>query len=662
MRQVGSSFSVFFLLCLALAGCGGGEKENPNPDVGKVSSVQLTPATLSLNLGEVRTSSAQALNNQNQALLRTITFSSSNTNVANVSPAGLVCAGKWDSAFINCTPAQTGTAEITATSDGVVSNKLIVTVHERVTSVTISPASGGCVAQDATVVYTARAFSGTTDITSSAGTFSFFVADNRVVTTAAGDTANTIKLTGQTPGLTQVFASIAGVNSTAIPFLTCPVRRITTSSSTGPETSFTLAVNATATLASTVLDDELRALGAPRISYIATSPQTVTVDFQGNLRASSPGTSTVVAACSPATCNIGLYPVYGNPIVVNVSGTSSSTAYVTSSQPSATPQLIPIDTSNNTAGTAINLPVPVNSMVFNSAGTRAFLGAPDRLVGFDPGANTVTTLTLAARGRVLSVSPDQNRVIQADANNVYVWNHSASQVETLNIPGAVSASWTPEGLKAFIATGTGLYVYSPSAALRNLSAAAVDVEVAKSGRVAFVPTGSATDLRATCNHEVRHTMGFSPPRADLLEVGPDDTVVSIAEPSSFVRAVPSIVNVIGCPVEASSTVQFRAAGQPVTSATQLLLTPNSAKAYLLRGTAAPGLLAHDVAAGTTTAVTLANATSVLRAGANPDSAKVFVAVQEASGGSVRVIDTSNNSEAARIPTTFVPDILAVRPR
>ena len=82
-----------------LSGCSG-TSSNPN----SVTQIILTPATVSLNQGQVTTVSAVAENYAGTVVAADINFSSSNTALAQISSGGLVCAGAWDANIITCTP------------------------------------------------------------------------------------------------------------------------------------------------------------------------------------------------------------------------------------------------------------------------------------------------------------------------------------------------------------------------------------------------------------------------------------------------------------------------------------------------------------------------------------------------------------------------------
>ena len=122
------------------AGCGGSKSANNT-----VAAVKVSPASLSMVAGEVVGLSVSAVNSANANVTTTFTFNSSNTQIATVSPAGNVCAGVWDSAFVVCNGSDaqgnpiSGTAIITATAAGVTSGPVTVAVHPSITSVTIEP-------------------------------------------------------------------------------------------------------------------------------------------------------------------------------------------------------------------------------------------------------------------------------------------------------------------------------------------------------------------------------------------------------------------------------------------------------------------------------------------------------------------------------------------
>src|SRR5579863_3216150 len=97
LRGLAATSSVLSLLLLGA--CGGGNNSSNKP-----TQIVLAPTTLSLNEGAVQGLSAVVEDAAGTSVAADITFTSSNSSIATVSTGGVVCAGLWDSSFINCTP------------------------------------------------------------------------------------------------------------------------------------------------------------------------------------------------------------------------------------------------------------------------------------------------------------------------------------------------------------------------------------------------------------------------------------------------------------------------------------------------------------------------------------------------------------------------------
>ncbi len=180
--------AIFLLL---LAGCGGGSAVNT------VVSISLTPTTLSLNEGGVGGLSAVALDSSGGSVAADITFTSSNSAVATVSSAGLVCGGLWDANFINCNAtigeAGVGQVTITATSGSITATSTVY-VHLKVDRVVTNQLSG-CLSQGQMIPATASAYSTSApgcsqsapcDITSTVGPIGFGSNDLTVAGNSSG--------------------------------------------------------------------------------------------------------------------------------------------------------------------------------------------------------------------------------------------------------------------------------------------------------------------------------------------------------------------------------------------------------------------------------------------------------------------------------------------
>ena len=226
-----------------------------------VAQVTVSPTTLSLIAGEVSTLSATALNSSNGNVVANITFSSSNTKIATISPGGQVCGGVWDSTFVVCNGSDalgnpiSGSTTITATAQGVTSGPISVSVHPSVTSVSVTnlPPVGTCSSTAQTHQFNAQAFHNGVDVTSQVGAITWSSSDNTVVSVDANGLA-----TAKVPGLGGIVANVGLVTSPAAFFKTClPVQLILhLSGDTGaPTESATLNINDTKTLLVDMVDE-----------------------------------------------------------------------------------------------------------------------------------------------------------------------------------------------------------------------------------------------------------------------------------------------------------------------------------------------------------------------------------------------------------------------
>ena len=153
--------AIIFLLAAAMAGCGGSSSASKT-----VVQVTLTPESLSMVAGDVKPTAVSASNSAGGPVSNTtFTYNTSNPQLVTVSPAGQVCAGVWDSIFVVCNGVNasgtqvTGTATITATSAGVTSAPITISVHPSVTSITLTqqPAPGTCLSNLQTFQFAATA-------------------------------------------------------------------------------------------------------------------------------------------------------------------------------------------------------------------------------------------------------------------------------------------------------------------------------------------------------------------------------------------------------------------------------------------------------------------------------------------------------------------------
>ena len=516
---VGTPAIVFFSLAVLVftAGCGGGSS-NKN----LVAQVTLTPASISITSGEVASVSASATDSSSLPVSTVFTFNSSDPHLVTVSPGGQICGGVWDTTFVTCNGLDAsgntlvGTATVTATAAGVTSGPVIVTVHPKVTSVTITnpPAANTCFSGSQTLQLTAQAFNNGNDITKQVGGLSWSSTNPGVVSVDANGLATAV-----TPGLAQIVARAGASSSPGVDFKTCmPVRltlHVPGDPAGQPTVSATMNVKDTKTLEVDMTDENGTVVN--NVPGIRTFSDNIAVaNVVGTtVTAASGGGAGIIAACVPPTCGSGInQPVYSNLFGVTVSGASpATTVYVASKDLAEVSTIIPIDTSKTppVAGNQITLPGHPNSFIFSSNGLSAFIGTDAGLVSLDPVANTVTLSAPEAVGTVLAVSPDGNTAIVSNAPNdpdplnhrLRFFNRTSGALITFILHNAVAAAFTPDNFKAYVGTSDGhIYVFSPALTLQTLSPGGSFTSVAMlpSGPFTFLANSTALNAFNVCDN------------------------------------------------------------------------------------------------------------------------------------------------------------------
>src|SRR5271167_4688065 len=229
--------------------------------VQNVTAIVMTPATVSMNVGQVSKITGVPKNYAAATITADVSYSSSNPSQISISPAGYICAGVWDANFITCTalPGMTGVgqATITATS-GTVTATAPAYSHLQVDQITVNPPTG-CVSVGATPTYSATAYNTTApgcsvaipcDVTSTVGPISFYSTDFTVMS----NNATTGVLTATEPGSTSIYANVAGLNSVPQAALVCPVVSILVHDAASTNTTFNLAPTNTQNLVADVID------------------------------------------------------------------------------------------------------------------------------------------------------------------------------------------------------------------------------------------------------------------------------------------------------------------------------------------------------------------------------------------------------------------------
>jgi Bacterial Ig-like domain (group 2) len=597
----------------ALTGCGGSSSKpgTPVPTI-----ITVSPSVGSLDIGETLSFTASALSSGKTAVNAPITFQSSNPAVLTMATlasgggaaAGLACAGTWDAAAQVCTPGGSGVTQVTATSEGVTSAPVTVYVHQHIDKITVIPQGtppsclSAAPALGQSFAFQAVASSGSQDISATVGPFNWTAVTPAVVQLNAqsvnGVLNGQVTAIAKTPGITQIFASIANTTSVPFNFTTCPVRQITLAVNGTGGTTINAAKGTSSTIAVTAVDTSNGALPISQTSLTWTSsnPTVATVSSAGAVSSLLPGGTTITASCTPPTCNIGFVPaqpIYAaQPISATYTGTNTTahSIYATSTGCSITANcqaaLLPITGTPAALGNGFLLPGIPNSFVFNAAGSKAFLGSKNGLMIFDPAATTGAVTNISSiTGKVLAVSPKGDKIIVSDTtgiNKLFILDTTNNTPVSLLIKGANAAAFSADGLKAFIVasnpnvgtpcTVTGsctLYVYSAQAPLQTIDLTdpsfgpATDVAFLGSGDFGYLARGSGASFLATCDdpgdptHPLPSQLTPVTAAASLLRPLPDGhSLLALAPPNisaitaniSPLPSPPVPPAVIGCPV------------------------------------------------------------------------------------------------------------------
>ncbi len=743
MGRSASVLAVVAILTLlgALSACSSGSSTvSAPPPVPLIISISPSPDT-SMEVGKTVTFTAAPQNGA--ALTETVSYQSSNTAVVTIASTGLACAGSWDSLTAPqvCTPGPVGKAQITATVEGVSSPPTTVYVHQHVDSITISPVPTAttplqtCFSKGQTFTYQATAFSRGVDVTSTVGPFTWQALNSPVVTLnpttptspVAGLLPGQAQATANIPGFTSIFASASGVTSVPFDFNTCLVQSVTLEvNGAVPNGPVTMAQGGSQNITVMVVDTRETAITDVPLTWCSSQPALVTVGANCTTNTASSvlatgtlaGGATITASCTPPSCNVGvfptlpIYPQSAIDVVVNPTGTSAaaaSPAWVTSTGcgliDGCVSQLVsvtPAATAAAAVSAPLDLPATPNSLLFNSGGTKAYLGT-DRgnlgtkgLMVFDPTVTppTVTQFTSAA-GKVLAVSPDGNKVILSDTketpNQVFVFDTTTNSPVAFRIDGATAAAFSPDSLKAFIIADSTLYVYSKLDALQTipLNAPATDVAFLANGMFGYMAGGdpAGVTFHATCDDPTAPTIDHvNVPNATVIQASPDGkTMIAVSPPNiqtftATVSGMPSPSFLNGCPTPRGFLVPANTPGTAVNLGQanfipkQLIISPDGNTAYLLASNVS-SILVFNIVNRTTFPLALTGNAAPVQASLAPDGSKLLVA---ASDGVVHIVDTTIDADIQQIPfpqnlaalqgglcrnVNFVcnPDLIAVRP-
>jgi hypothetical protein len=434
-------------------------------------------------------------------------------------------------------------------------------------------AANFCLSQNQVQTLQAKAYSQGVEITGSVGPFTWTEINPTVgkitpIVTASDNVAtNQATVSPGIPGQTQVVATASGVSSQPYYFETCPVQCIAlelgvNGSQRSGATSFFTTKGTSETITATAVDVQGCIVPKPPLTWVSSSPAALSAGGTTGCAAgttcaittSQPGVAAITASCSPPTCNVGFplnpatlpapyipQPVYPITAISGlVTGATSSTSVLATSQDcysdaQCTVGLYNVATSTNLPGPASQMPTPPNSLMFDPAGDRAYMGSEFGAFAVNPanvGSSSGAFTQLAApgttqglvTGKVIAVSQNGNLAIFSDTlstpNQVYVVSSAPPSTTPLNINNASTAAFSPDGLKAFILGNGGntLYVYSTLQALQppiSLGTPASSIVFNSTGSFALLaggtPAGSPAGSLAIYNTCDNFSVILSPP-------------------------------------------------------------------------------------------------------------------------------------------------------
>jgi hypothetical protein len=483
------------------------------PKDSDIASITLQPqvAGISLAYGQtIQIQSPSAFTCKGNAASiggNSVSYGTTNNQLADVSPGGQLCAGTWNRNtgggiadytycyYPNPLPATKGlpyaVAYITATAYSVTSNPVAVYIHAPITAISLvttslsSSSSQQCFSQNqeaaldsqacyvsngnqyefcapasvspANYACTGGLAPGVTSVplcSASIGTLNYSVSNSNVATF----NATTNVLTAQQPGTTSITATISQSASSAGYFSTCPPASVKISLASG-STKGVVTQGVSQNLTTTVIDTQGNPISGLNLSYESTNPVDVTATSGGGIIAAYPGVASIYALCEPGSCNPAPINEFGlngnglslssNPVSVTVPGTTSD--FVWFAAPGQSQYFASMELLTGNPGSTVRLPFVPNSMVMDPDGNNLYFGSPRELMIYSTAGNSLTKQDTSAPGVVLAVSPNNDELVINDQVRglFYLYNTSSGPSSSFGGMG-VAAAWTPDSNTLYI--------------------------------------------------------------------------------------------------------------------------------------------------------------------------------------------------------------------
>ena len=240
--------------------------------------------------------------------------------------------------------------------------------------------------------------------------------------------------------------------------------------------------------------------------------------------------------------------ITGQPTAASLLATSTGCSQLPPS--TCTTSMYSLSTGKQSTGPENAINTSPNSLLFDPAGDRAFMGSNFGALLINPanfGSGPFATIGTVT-GKVLASSNNGSFAVYSDTlhtpNQVYIVNASSTTSQSatsLSIPQAVAAAFSPDGLKAFIFGngGSSLFIYSSLQALQGPLALSGPANVntvgfSPNGAFAFVAEAAANGASAsftafnTCNDQVAASPSATP------------AVVNLPADPLFMRILPGL--------------------------------------------------------------------------------------------------------------------------
>lgn len=714
---------------ILLWGCGGHKKTTTTP----AAKVTVDLSGLSLTFGEIFTlagTSVHVVDASGNVLTTAPTFSvsSSNTNLVTINSANNseICGGIFNANVTVCSPKDAngnflsaGSATITVSAQGVSSDPIPVSVHQKVTSAAVvldpsnSPAPA-CTSQNGPLKYKLIACSagsvsgngctnGGADISSSIGPITWSTSDTTIASIASDGT-----VTSLLPGAVHVKATVGNVNlvtPTSALFVACPPKTISIHVTGVADTTFSLNPSdpnnptTTVKLDADVTDTAGQPITGAALTWSSFNPASATVGTDGTVTQAAPGTTSIVASCTPPTCNnapgISPQPIpagTGSPVFSNlatgsVAGTSAPVVYATAplqtDGATGNTTLLTIDPANPGTPQSVTLPHPANSMVFDRQGLKAYLGTTDGhgIMQFDPNSPTTAPTVLGdgtITGAVIAVSRDGTRIVVTDtgAGKVFVYNTAATSnnIETYTLSGVSGANFALNSSNGFFASPAVGQFYVPGRTF-PLSLG-TDVKYLPQGSVAYFSGDPSMSKPftgiSTCNNAIIETGTNA---ANIWGVATDGSHLVGANATGWLDLATNSIPAGPCPTAVNSNAKAVSFASPsfVGTPTQVVATPDSKKVFMTGFTRASsattsGIPFYDIAAGKANSVVtgIPADAQVFSGGITLDGTALYVGVGGTSAPGIYKVDpTAFTAAPLAVPSsslTFFPSIVTVRPK